>query len=329
MGILWKLCYAEHCDGCRSTHTCHSREGRNLVFNVKNNSYILCACMNKPLVLYHKGCPDGFTGAWVAWMKFGDSAEYLGLEHQVAPPKALAGRDLIFIDFCYPLPVMKKIMKIATRVTILDHHESQVDAIHLATEYVYNPNHSGCGIAWGYFFPKKKVPKMLLAIEDSDLFIFKYKDTKYISAFLGAYDMDFSVWKVLMKDFENTKKRKKYCEQGKIILTGKSKAVEKNLLRNGEEVMFEGYHVVAVNTSLYYSEAGSQIYKRWSGVPFGITWYYKDGKIHASLRSDTKVDVSLLAVKFGGGGHPGAAGFSFPFRGTFPWKPAKQKKFLI
>lgn len=170
---------------------------------------------------------------------------------------------------------------------------------------------------------------MLLAIEDNDLFVFKHQNTREISAFLGAYDLDFSIWSELMKDFENKKKRRAYIEQGRIILIGKSMAIEKNILRNGEEIFFEGHHVIAVNTSLYYSEAGTQIYRKWPRVPFGLTWYYKTGKLHVSLRSDGLCDVSRLAVLYGGGGHPGAAGFSFPFRGKLPWKTIKKKKFLL
>jgi nanoRNase/pAp phosphatase (c-di-AMP/oligoRNAs hydrolase) len=285
--------------------------------------------MIKPLVLYHKGCPDGFTGAWVAWMKFGENAEYLGLEHQMSPPAQLKGKDLIFIDFCYPLPVMKKVIKNAKHVTVLDHHESQVKAIRLAHIHVFDSHRSGCGIAWNYFFPQKPMPRMLAAIQDNDLFVFKHAHTREITAYLGAYDLDFFVWSKLMKDFENKKKRKTYIDQGRIMLMGKSKAIEKNIVKNAEEVLFEGHHVIAINASLHYSETGSQIYKKWPRVSFGLTWYYKDGKIHVSLRSDGLCDVSLLAVKHGGGGHPGAAGFTFPFHGTFPWKPIKKNTYLL
>lgn len=35
-----------------------------------------------PLVLYHgRNCPDGFGAALAAWLYYGDSAEYLGLDH--------------------------------------------------------------------------------------------------------------------------------------------------------------------------------------------------------------------------------------------------------
>lgn len=285
--------------------------------------------MNKPLILYHKGCFDGFSGAWAAWKFFGEKAEYLGLEHQTPAPVSFEGRDLYFIDFCYPVSVMKKIKKVAKSITVLDHHESQQEAIRLASTYVYETNHSGCVIAWRYFFPKKPIPKLLLTVEDSDLFLLKRPFTREISAFLGLYDLDFSVWSKLAVGCEQKKKYAEYIQQGKTLLAGKDKAIEKMILKNSEEVILDGHRVVAVNTALYYSEAGNKIYKRWPDVPFAITWYYRGGKINVSLRSNCSVDVSKIAVKYGGGGHPGAAGFSFLFRGKFPWKPVASPKILI
>lgn len=284
--------------------------------------------MNKPLILYHKDCPDGFSGCWAAWKFFGGSAEYLGLEHQMPVPSVLKRRDLYFIDFCYPLAVMKKVQKIAKSITILDHHESQEEAIKRASVYVYQTHHSGCVIAWNYFFPKKSVPKLLLTVEDSDLFLCKRPYTRELSAFLWLHDFNFQTWSKLAKEFEQKKTYASYVRQGKTLLAGKDKAIEKMVSRNAEEVIFEGYRVIAINTSLYYSEAGNKIYKQWSS-PFAISWYYRAWKIHVSLRSDCGVDVSKIAVKYGGGGHPGAAGFSFEFKGVLPWKPAASRKILI
>ncbi len=285
--------------------------------------------MQKPLVLYHKSCPDGFGGAWAAWKFFGEKAEYLGLEHQTPSPVSFEGRELYFIDFCYPVSVMKKIKKVAKSITILDHHESQQEAIKLASTYVYETDHSGCVIAWKYFFPKKPVPQLLLAVEDSDLFLFKRAFTKEISAFLGLYDLDFFVWSKLAAGCEQKKKYISYIQQGKTLLAGKNKEIEKMILRNAEEIVLDGYRVIVVNASMYYSEAGNKIYKQWPDVPFAVVWYHRGGKIHVSLRSDCSIDVSKIALKYGGGGHPGAAGFSFPFRGKFPWKPVASPKILI
>ena len=37
-------------------------------------------------VLYHADCPDGFGGAYAAWKKFGDTAEYIPVKYGRTPP---------------------------------------------------------------------------------------------------------------------------------------------------------------------------------------------------------------------------------------------------
>jgi phosphoesterase RecJ-like protein len=50
-----------------------------------------------------------------------------------------------------------------------------------------------------------------------------------------------------------------------------------------------------------------------------------EGEIHASLRSNGKVNVAKLAEKYGGGGHKKAAAFIFnsSLYKKFPWKLVK------
>jgi nanoRNase/pAp phosphatase (c-di-AMP/oligoRNAs hydrolase) len=56
-----------------------------------------------------------------------------------------------------------------------------------------------------------------------------------------------------------------------------------------------------------------------SGVAMG--WFQRaDGQFQTSLRSDGRVDVSVLAKKYGGGGHPKAAAFQGP--ALFSWERA-------
>lgn len=61
-----------------------------------------------------------------------------------------------------------------------------------------------------------------------------------------------------------------------------------------------------------------------TGCDFALLWSYhaKEDKIGCSLRSDGRVDVSqsiflltVVAKKYGGGGHRAAAGFSIPTSG--------------
>src|SRR6218665_2371586 len=59
-----------------------------------------------PLILYHgRNCPDGFGAALAAWLYYGDSAQYLGLDHgeihtvDDLPP--VQGRAVYILDFSF------------------------------------------------------------------------------------------------------------------------------------------------------------------------------------------------------------------------------------
>ncbi len=274
--------------------------------------------MKQIVVLYHNDCLDGFSGAWAAWKKFGTTAEYIGLEHQEPPPKGLTSKDLYFIDFTYSEREMRAIKKKARRFVVLDHHESHKSATQVADEYRFSLNHSGCMLAWMYFHPKKKAPYFLQSVEDQDLFVFRKPYTREIISYLGTRDSDFQTWDAFMKAGDNRKKRGEIISIGATLLKARQTMVERTL-PYAMPVLFEGYRTLAINSPVYYSELANGIYSKLK-KPFGISWYYRDRKIHVSLRSDGKVDVSKLALKYGGGGHRGASGFTVPLRKGFPWK---------
>jgi nanoRNase/pAp phosphatase (c-di-AMP/oligoRNAs hydrolase) len=73
-------------------------------------------------------------------------------------------------------------------------------------------------------------------------------------------------------------------------------------------VMLDNYKIMAANTSLVHGEVAAKLAQT---NPFGLSWYKReDGKIVHSLRSTNDgIDVSAIAYRHGGGGHPHAAGF--------------------
>lgn len=276
--------------------------------------------MKKPLILYHARCLDGFSGAWAAWKKFGSRAEYRGLEHQEPPPKDLTGGTLYFIDFSYPYDLMKRIVEKSERTVILDHHISQEKAIALAHEKRYSLTHSGCVLAWEYFHPHKKLPHFLEAIQDNDLHRFARASTKEIIAYVAGFPFDFKQWSAFVRSCETAASRKKLIAQGKLLLQYKNQLIAK-LLATAEKVTFAGKVTYAINTPLFYSDTANELV-RARNLPFGIAWFYKNGKFHISLRANntSRIDVSKIALRYGGGGHKKAAGFTVVATQGFPWK---------
>ncbi len=209
-------------------------------------------------------------------------------------------------------------MQVNKRVTCIDHHISNEAAVKMTHKYSYAKNNSGSVLAWKYFHSYKPVPKMLLYIEDMDLWRFKVARTKEIFAFLDLYDFNFKLLEKLAEQIQNPKTRQVAIAIGKTVLSYENKLVDRMVRQNAELVEFEGYKTLAVNSPNFSSQIGHELSKILP--PIAIIWSERKGKVIVSLRSDGSVDVSQLASKYGGGGHKAASGFSFPAGKKFPWK---------
>ena len=281
--------------------------------------------MKSIVVLYHND-GDGFGGAWAAWKKFKNKASYIPVEYnnKNEPPEFLKDKEIYLIDVCYSVKQMGKILAENKKVVVLDHHETSRQASKISTEHRFEIKSSAAILAWRYFHPKKKIPKLLSYINDFDLWLFKLKETKQISAVLEIYNNKFEAWEKVAKDLENSRTRKKYLEQGDVILKYQNKLVN-FIIRQAIPVDFEGKKALAVNSNILESEVGNGLIQQ--GAEVGIIWFIKNSsQLKVSLRSNPKkIDVSKLALRHGGGGHKGAAGFTIKFKDeflfpVFPWK---------
>jgi oligoribonuclease NrnB/cAMP/cGMP phosphodiesterase (DHH superfamily) len=109
-------------------------------------------------------------------------------------------------------------------------------------------------------------------------------------------------------EFETEVGFNKYLEQGKLLTVERETEID-GIVDGAEEVIFEGYKCLMVNSSIHMSFIGARLVGMMP--PISIIWARRKNRIHISLRSDGTVDVSALAKKYGGGGHPSASGFSW------------------
>jgi oligoribonuclease NrnB/cAMP/cGMP phosphodiesterase (DHH superfamily) len=276
--------------------------------------------MKSIVVLYHSNCPDGFSAAWAAWKKFGNKVSYIPVEPQTLPKTKIKNSEVYIIDSSYPKTFIQKLLKNKNFVTIIDHHISAREDAKNASQWHFDLNHSGSVLAWQYFHPDKRLPKLLRYIEDVDLWRFKLPHTEEILAGIQFLDQNFKTWEKLVRDFEKQKTFKKYIAEGGIILRYENEVIRRIISRAGV-VAFAGSKVLAVNSPILNSEIGHILSKK--KPPFSIIWYQSRDKIHISLRSNGKVDVSKIAKRFGGGGHKAAAAFSIPLNKKLPWKIIK------
>ncbi len=276
--------------------------------------------MKNTIILYHGNCPDGFSGAWAAWKKFGDSADYIGIQHHKATSilEELINKEIYFIDFCYPPDIIKNLIKNNKRVTVIDHHVTAKDVAVITQEHSFDIDQSGAVLAWKYFHPNEPVPTLLKHVEDIDLWKFKILHTREVSNFLETVAFDFQKWDEVVEKMDNPSENQKIVDNGKIIGSYKESLIKKLVDSYSEEVNFAGHKTLAANgPSFFSSDLGSALVKKMP--PIGIVWSKKDGKIIVSLRSDGTIDVAEIAQKFGGGGHKAASGFTIELNKPFPW----------
>ena len=277
--------------------------------------------MKNIVILYHAECSDGFGGAWSAWKKFKNKADYIGVKHGTAPPEGLKDKEIYFIDFIYPEETTKELIKNNKRVVAIDHHISAKKLVEMTQDYSYAIDHSGSVLAWRYFNPKRPIPRILKYIEDMDLWKFKIPYTMEILAWLNLSDFNFKIWDKLSGVLEKAAGRKRVIRQGKMVVGDEDKIIDK-LILGAEEVEFAGYETSAVNSPIFSSQIGMKLTK--IKPPIGIIWYQRNGKKVFSLRSNGKADVSVIAARFGGGGHKTASGFALDADQSFPWKAIRK-----
>lgn len=273
----------------------------------------------RTVILYHGNCPDGFGGAYAAWKKFGDRAEYIALSRTLPEPETFHDAHLYFIDFCYPQEIMDAYVTASKSLTMLDHHEGIEDVVRSMPEYVYDANRSGASIAWEYFHPGKPLPKLLQYVEDDDLFRFAIPETKPVLAYLAVQPHTFELWDDLAYTLDNPEaapallqKFATYREYFDLLV--------KYTASRAKPVLFEGHEVYLVTVNPlkpFVSAVGRTLYTEHP--PFSLLAHAFPGGMRISLRGDGSVDLTKIAQKYGGNGHPSSAAFSLDWGVPLPW----------
>jgi len=277
--------------------------------------------IDKPIVvLYHGKCPDGFAAAYAAWKKFGDTAEYLPVNYGEAPPEGLENREVYIVDFCYESSEqMNALAKSTKHLVVLDHHESNKKMVGSVTEHVYDASRSGATIAWSYFHPDTPVPRLMTYLEDGDLYRYSLPETRNIFSYLLVLPFDFAQWDTLVRGLEDDTERAEILKKAETY-TEFFNAFAQMSVERAKKVRFEGYEVYFVATHpniTVKSFVGNKLYTKLP--PFAIIVTAHPNGFGVSLRGDGSVDVSKIAEKYGGGGHPGSAGFFVPNNSVMPW----------
>lgn len=274
--------------------------------------------MQPNLVIYHGHCADGMGAAWAAYRHFGDNAEYrMGIYDEEFPTLDIFRmRKVYLVDFCYSAERVQQIASVASKVVILDHHKTAMNAlsgvvlpINVAANF--DLSKSGARITWDYFHTTE-APNLIRYIEDRDLWLWKLDDSEAINAFIGSFGFSLSEYDVLATELQSPNTFREAAHIGIYLVHKQDQMVEKIcdkayilLLKSStgsKKVWF-------INTCSLISEVSNSLLLKEPTTDLVVGWFDMADKRIWSLRSANKVDCSEIAKRYGGGGHPNAAGF--------------------
>lgn len=265
----------------------------------------------------HRGCPDGTASGYALWKRYGRAGTYVPAAYNEPPHfHLIRPTDTVYLlDFCFEYDEMVSLIKERQigKLIILDHHETREEAIRkIAKQYpkiVYNGydvRRSGAMIAWQYFHPGEKIPKLIHHIQDRDLWQFQYEHTAAISMALWSHPQEFETWDCL--DYNEL------IRDGQALLRQQKRQID-SLMRYAVQWRRFGEHIIPViNSSVMNSELAHEMILRYPDVPFVGVYMEttdKEGNLMRkwSLRSgEDGLDVSKIAEQYAGGGHQHAAG---------------------
>jgi len=285
--------------------------------------------MSDRIVIYHAGCADGFCAAWLLWREFPD-AQFVPAHYGDKPPD-VTGKIVYVVDFSYPRETLLAMNEAASFMVVLDHHKTAQEALEGLPFCRFDMRKSGGRLTWEYIqwsIKKNRVtecgerpPWIVLYTEDRDLWLWQLAESRAVNACLRSYPMDFKVWNSFIDD-DHDLPFSGFIEGGQAILRDQKMTVDAKVQQAHEVVVAsEPNHKkwMACNATTLVSETAGELAKI-TGV--GCCWFERsDGAKVYSLRSpkESNVDCSAIAKRFGGGGHPGAAGFTIEAGKPHPW----------
>jgi oligoribonuclease NrnB/cAMP/cGMP phosphodiesterase (DHH superfamily) len=228
------------------------------------------------------------------------------------PPPDVTGADVYIVDFAYKRAVMEEIISKANSVTHIDHHQTAIAdcaGLEKFMTTLYSPENtaSGAMLTWMFFFPNQEVPQLIKHIDDRDRWQFKIPFTKEIQASVFSYAYTFENWDMLMQ-----------ADMQRLISEGTT--LDRKHLKDIRELIgvmkrrmnIGGYNVPVCNLPYTMSSEAGDIMA--IDEPFAACYYDTlDGRAFSLRSSREGVDVSAIALQYGGGGHFHAAGFRVPY----------------
>lgn len=287
------------------------------------------------IVIYHGGCPDGVTSAWIFHHIFkGKDIQFLPYAHSQAPPDIdiIREKRVAIVDFSFSKDVIEKIIDVVSYLVIMDHHASAERELkdfknpNKNFEIIFDMKRCGAQIVWDYFKPMISEwgygrPWFIEYVADRDLWLHELPETREISEvlwFQGYFKGEISFPKIdtLLYGIPPgiVEKGAAYLEYKKRQISFLIKAAITTKFYCNDRI----FTVRLASCPRHLRSDVGNILAEAGGCDFAALWSYDFASMSwwISLRGSEEcyIDLSKIASIFGGGGHPKAAGFTIASR---------------
>lgn len=268
------------------------------------------------VIIAHSSCPDGTASAWfllrihpTAYVHFVHERDF----NKDTKMPQLADRHIILADWCYPINILRRLSAVVSKLTIYDHHDTArewcEEATRLGAEVHFDVTKCGaelCADAVNYH------PWWLVHIRDRDLWLWEDKNSKAFSAAFFEKGIRLGT----LDEFHQSNPEDVYA-YGRTILAHEKWALDR-VTRTAQRCIIESILSIVVQSPTWGSELGNELLECSDAhVAIVVRYCFRTNRHFISLRSRPEsghnhVNVARICEKYGGGGHPCAAGFSAP-----------------
>lgn len=277
-------------------------------------------------IFYHGADFDGYCSGAIVYHKFKNALEETELElipvdyHLEFPWESIKkGEEVVLVDFSLqPFEDMERLNSMVN-LTWIDHHKT---AIEQAATRGFQANNgqtlqlskAACELAWEkYYGTSAPMPDPVRWLGRYD--VWDHADPNVLKFQYGIRTMISGPDNILWSELLDPQKRngeleKEILKIGEAILSYESGNNTRYAKNFAHTVVFEGRKFLAVNRLMTNSKIVDSL---WDASKYDavMVYGYMGHKWKVSLyANDSKVDVSPIAKKYGGGGHAGACGFT-------------------
>lgn len=267
---------------------------------------------NKIAIAYHDGCMDGIAGAAVLYIGIGaNDVEFIPMSYGKEELVEGEWRQVFFVDYC---PEKETHDHYASRsddmVVVMDHHKTREELVLSYEGGIFSRERSGAGMALDYireqstYEDTEDLDLLVRYVEDRDLWKWKMPNSDAVNEGLSFLYRGYSPLE-LACDLLDGIDVNHLLDIGDVIVEKRNEDVS-SALKDAITCEIGGHKARICNSRSHQSHLGEALACEF-GV--GVVWWLDgDLNVRLSIRGDGTIDVSDIALLYGGGGHKNAAG---------------------